>query len=339
MVAAVVSGVGAAVIVGSATAASATLTHYPMLAGQAARYAVAALILLAVMRWRREAATPRRLSRGELARLVALAATGLAGFNICLIAALRHASPAAVGAVVGAAPVILALGGPLLARRRPSWRPLAAAIVVVAGAGITQGLGGGRPIGLLLALGALAGEVGFSLLAVPLLPTLGPTRLSAYLTAIAAVGLAAGALVTGGPSAFALPNAGQIAALGYLAVVVTAGAFLLWYFCLARLGPERGGLLLGGIPVSAALTAPLFHTGSLTLGALVGTALVGGGVCLGLRPQPAPVTAAISDAAGSGCPRSTASCPGQAARRGGSPPDRADPPAASHSPEQAPLPG
>lgn len=274
----------AAAIVGSSTAVSARLVRYPVLTGQALRYAVAAMILCALLRWRGGGAPAVKLTGRQVVRVLALAATGLVGFNVCLIGALRQASPAAVGSVVGSAPVVLALAGPLLARGRPAGRPLLAAVVVVAGAAIVQGLGEGSLVGLILALGALAGEVGFSLLAVPLLPLLGTLRLSAYLTAAATPMLALAALLTQGRAALLAPSFGEDVALLYLAVVVTAGAFLLWYFSLARLGPARAGLLLGLMPVSAAVGAAAIGTGTLTAAALLGSALVGLGVTLGLLP-------------------------------------------------------
>jgi drug/metabolite transporter (DMT)-like permease len=313
---AALSGAAAATIVGSSTAVSASLVRYPVLTGQALRYGVAAVILLALLRWRgggaAHAGRPVRLTARQFARLVALAATGLVGFNVCLIDALRSASPAAVGSVVGSAPVVLALAGPLLARRRPHGRTLLAAVVVVAGAAIVQGLGDGSLTGLLLALGALAGEVGFSLLAVPLLPLLGTLRLSAYLTVVATPMLAIVALLAQGGGALVTPSLTEAAALLYLAVVVTAGAFLLWYFALARLGPARAGLLLGLMPVSAAVGAAVVGTGPLTAAALLGSGLVGLGVAVGLLPAgPARATPSADPIGADGEPRAQA--PAQAA--------------------------
>jgi len=44
----------------------------------------------------------------------------------------------------------------------------------------------------------------------------------------------------------------HLLAVGYLAVVVTAVAFVLWYGAVAALGPGRAGLLTGVVPVAAA---------------------------------------------------------------------------------------
>src|SRR5262245_58700341 len=108
---------------GAGVAASSALTGYPVLIGQAVRYGGAAGLLLLTARGRLPLPAWR-----ELGLLLALAATGLAGFNVFLIGALREADAGSVGIVVGCAPVILALVGPLCERRLPRARVLAAAL-------------------------------------------------------------------------------------------------------------------------------------------------------------------------------------------------------------------
>jgi drug/metabolite transporter (DMT)-like permease len=158
-----------------------------------------------------------------------------------------------VATIVGAVPVVLALVGPLLERSRPSGRVLVAALVVVAGATIATGLGSGSPTGLLFAVGALACEACFSLLAIPLLPKLGTVRVSAY----------------------------------------TAGAFLLWYDALPLLGADRAGLFAGMVPVGAIATTFLLGLAAPTASELGGATLVIAGLAVGLtagRPRTAADT-------------------------------------------------
>jgi drug/metabolite transporter (DMT)-like permease len=155
------------------------------------------------------------------------------------VAALEHAEPAAVGVVVGCVPVVLALTGPLLARRAPVARVVAAAFVVAVGAAVVQGVGDTTLAGFLLSLGALAGEALFSLLALSLLPRLGPVVLSTYVCAIAASGLALAALLVDGDGALPLPTAEEAAATAYLALAMTAIAVVAWYTGVERLGVER----------------------------------------------------------------------------------------------------
>ncbi|MCP9950239.1 hypothetical protein LUX33_18680 [Actinomadura madurae] len=160
----------------------------------------------------------------------------MVAFNVCIVAATADTSPATIGTVIATVPIVLALAGPLLEGRRPAPAIIVSACVVAAGAGLASGFGGGSARGLLLSLGALAGEVCFSLLAVPLLPRLGPLRVSAYSAALAAPMLLAAGLVTDGTAALRVPTAAELAGFAYLSAVVTTIAFLLWY---DAIGPAR----------------------------------------------------------------------------------------------------
>jgi drug/metabolite transporter (DMT)-like permease len=108
-----------------------------------------------------------RITRGQAASLLALAATGLAGFNAFLIAAVREADAGSVGVIVGCVPVALALAGPVREGRAVQPRVVVAAIVVSVGAAIVQWAGGPMSrAGLIPSFGALGCEAAFTLLAV-----------------------------------------------------------------------------------------------------------------------------------------------------------------------------
>jgi drug/metabolite transporter (DMT)-like permease len=266
--------------VGSLTAVSATIGDYPFYGGQAVRYGLAALILLMIAKLRRIAIP--RLGARELALFTALAATGLVGFNLCLVEGAKHASPSTIGTVVGATPVVLALAGPLQQRRRPSPRILIAALVVTAGAALANGLGGGSLTGLLYALGALGGEACFALLALLLLPRLGPILVSAYSAAIAAPMLLAMGLLTDGTDLLRVPTVPEAAAYAYITFVITVGAFMLWFGSLAKLGAERGGLFTGVIPIATVLATMVLGLGLPSAADIAGAVLVATGVAVGL---------------------------------------------------------
>lgn len=265
---------------GASVGASSLIAHYPATTSQAIRYSVAALALGLILRLRRQSLP--RLTPRDWGQVILLALAGLVGFNLCLLAALRYAEPAGVGVIVGCAPLVLALTGPLMRREMPRSRLLAAAVIVTIGAAVTQGAGSASPLGLLFSLGALLGEAAFSLLAVSLLPRLGPMCLSAYLCTVASVTFILLAPIVDGPHAATLPTFPQMAAIGYLALAVTAGAFVAWYAGLARLGVERAGLFAGLIPISSLVSGVILGSGTLTLLRLLGVGLVGVGVTLGL---------------------------------------------------------
>lgn len=273
---------GAMAAVGTSFAALDGLRDYPMAGGQALRYTLGAALLIALARGRLA-----RPTRREAVRIVLLAATGLAAFNLLILAAEASMDPGSVGVVVGTVPVLLALAGPLQARRRPDGRLVAAALVVAGGAAAVQGLGGDVTVpGLAAALGALACEAAFSLLAAPMLGTLGPVTVSAWTVAIAVPMLAVAALIVDGPSgAFAVPTAGEAARLVWLAVIVTATAFVLWYSAVNTLGVERAGLFAGVLPVAALLSAAALGVSELTPGRLAGVLAVAVGIAAGMAAQ------------------------------------------------------
>jgi drug/metabolite transporter (DMT)-like permease len=291
-------------ILGSSFAVSDRLLDYPMLTGQTLRYLLAAGALALLVP--RSGGRPVR--RGELPRLLALAATGLAGFNVCVLGALRHGSPAVVGTVVGATPVLLAILGPALARRRPAARLVLSGAIVVGGVALVQGSahaggsGHASGVGLLWALGALAGEVCFSLLAAPLLGEVGPVRVSAWACLLAVPELGLAAVVDGEWRQLRVPTAGEAVALTYLALVLTVVAFVCWYSGLRRLGAERAGMFAGLLPIAALLGAAVLDRALPTPTALLGTALVAAGLLAGLTAPTRPRAAAQPPAEGAAPP-------------------------------------
>jgi len=219
----------------------------------------------------------------DVVLLLALASTGLVGFNVFLVEATRHASPAMIGSVVGAVPIVLAIAGPMMQRSRPAARVIVAAAVVAAGTVVSAGLGGASAYGVVLSVGALVCEVAFSLLALPLLPKLGALRVAAYPAALAVPMLLIASLLGEGPGALWLPTLPEAAAFIYLGALVTAVAFFLWYDALRRLGPDRAGLFAGLVPVGALLTTAVLGLGEVRLAHIVGALLVAAGVVIGMQ--------------------------------------------------------
>jgi drug/metabolite transporter (DMT)-like permease len=266
------------VLVGSLVAASDAVESYPLAEGQFGRYLLAAAILFALARGRLP-----RLTRHEALGLGALAATGLVLFNLFVIEGVRETDPATVGVIIGCVPVVLAVAAPLLERRPVSGRVLLAGVVVSVGAAGVQWADGGITwLGLGLALGALACEAAFSLLAAPHLERLGPLAVSAYACLFALPLLALWSLAAGGPDLPA-PSAGELAALVYLGAAVTAGGFVSWYSAVRILGVERAGLFSGVLPVSALVCSAALGAAELTPARLAAVAVVAAGITLGVR--------------------------------------------------------
>ncbi|MFG1684937.1 DMT family transporter [Nonomuraea sp. NPDC049269] len=271
----VVGAAAAMFLVGTLAGVSGLIQDYPVYGGQAVRYLAAAVIWLVVIRVLGLRFV--RLTRRETLLLVALTLLGLVFFNMCVIESARAAGPGLVGTVLGTVPLALAL-----LSGRPAPRLLAGAVVVVAGATLATGLGSGNLPGLLWSLGALVGEVSFSMLAIPLLPKLGAIRLSAYSTMLAVPLLATIGLVKEGTGMLRPPTSAQALGFVYLAVVVTVLAFFLWYTALPKLGPGHAGLFAGLIPVGAITTGLVLGIATPTVFDLLGASLVIAGILVGL---------------------------------------------------------
>ena len=284
----VAAGTAGMVIVGSSVGVSGTLVDAPLFTAQALRYWAAVLILLLVARC---AGVRIVAPRGrEWFWLCGIAATGLVLFNVAVVRGVEHAEPAVIAVAVACAPVLISVIGPLLEGRRPTRRLLAAAGVVTAGSVLVAGLGRADLAGVGWAVVALLCEAGFTLLALPVLGRLGPWGVSVHAVWIAALMLTALGVTVEGPAVVGSITPGQWLAIGYLAVLVTAVAFLLWYSAVSALGSGRAALLTGVAPVAAAASGMVLGAGlpgvPVWLG--IGVVIIGLGIGLLRRTTSAP---------------------------------------------------
>ncbi len=222
--------------------------------------------------------------------LLLLAASGQALYNVAVVRAVSSAEPAAVAVLIGSVPLVLTIAEAIRTRRRPAPAMIVGVVLVVIGAALVQGGGRTSASGVAWSFLALACEAAFTLLAVPILDRLGPFGVSTHTCWIAALQLVFLALIADGANALPPLAANEVFAIVYLAIVLTAIAFVLWYTAVQRIGPANAGLLAGLIPVSAALTGLVPDLTTITASVLGGAALVGAGIALGLaasKPGPA----------------------------------------------------
>jgi drug/metabolite transporter (DMT)-like permease len=282
--ASVLAGVVAMTLVGGSVGVSRTLTGAPLFAAQAIRYAVAAGVLIAVARVTR---VPILRPRGrEWLWLVGIAATGLVLFNVAIVRGVAHAEPAVIAVAVACVPVLLGVIGPLAERRAPSRKILLAALVVTGGSVLVEGAGRTDATGVAWAAVVLLCEAAFTLLAVPVLPRHGAWGVSVHSAWIGALMLVVLSGVTEGPAAAGRLTAADWAAMGYLAVMVTAVAFVLWYSAVTALGAGPAGLLAGVAPVSAAVTGIMAGSQAPRPLVWLGILVVICGLAAGLRTPP-----------------------------------------------------
>ncbi|MDX3540094.1 DMT family transporter [Streptomyces sp. MB09-01] len=283
-----VPGIAGMALVGSSVTVSRSLVDAPLFATQAVRYTPAALLLFALAR---AARVPVLRPRGrEWLWLGGIAATGLVLFNVAVVRGVAHAEPAVIAVAVASVPILLGLIGPFLEGRRPSRQVLLAAPVVVAGAVLVEGTGRTDAAGVGWAALALGCEAGFTLLAVPVLRRHGAWGVSVHAVWLGAFMLAGLAVVFERPDDLGSLGPVQWAAAGYLAVMVTAVAFLLWYRTVAAVGAGRAGLLTGVAPPAAAGAGVLAGSGVPGPAVWLGLLVVAAGLAVGLRPSRTPAT-------------------------------------------------
>jgi drug/metabolite transporter (DMT)-like permease len=279
----ILAGALGMVFVGGSVAVSGALADAPVLTVQALRYAVACALLLAYAR--RTGTNLTRPGGTEWLWLGGVVLTGMVIFNLALVHGAAHAEPAVLGVAVACVPILLAVAGPLLEGHGPAPRLVLAALVVTAGAALVQGVGRADGVGLLWALVTFACEAGFTLLAVPVLGRHGPVGVSVHATWLAALAFGVLGVAIEGPAAVTRLHPDELLAGAYLAVGVTALAFVLWYTCVAGLGAARAGLLTGIAPIAAAATGVAM--GGPMPGPLVwlGIAIVAAGLATGVQAR------------------------------------------------------
>ncbi|MFC6092539.1 DMT family transporter [Saccharothrix lopnurensis] len=252
------AGALAMVFVGGSVGVSHTLVTAPLFTTQAVRYLAAIVVLVLLARALR--VTVVRPRGREWLWLTGIAATGLVLFNVAVVRGVAHAEPAVIAVAVACVPVLIGVVGPLLERRAPQARVLPAAVVVTAGSVLVEGAGRADAEGVAWAAVAMLCEAAFTLLAVPVLARHGAWGVSLHSVWLGAVVFVGLGLATEGVGAVAALTPGDWAAIAYLAVLVTAVAFVLWYSTVAALGSGRVGLLTGVAPVAAALAGVALGT-------------------------------------------------------------------------------
>ncbi|WP_328384188.1 DMT family transporter (plasmid) [Micromonospora zamorensis] len=284
-------------MLGASIAMVRLLLSYPLFAGQAMRYAIAAAVLLptlvavGLMARRDVARSGERLkvAPAEWAWLALLAAAGLVGYNMCLVTALEHADAAVVSSVVGAVPLAVGIVAPLLRQHLPSRHLVMAAVIVVGGTILVHGAGQGSLLGVGFAIGALAGDSAFALVADKVLPRLGPVRVATYTCLLAVPMLLSASIVAGEPTSWRVPNATEWLVLAGLGVLLTAVGFCAFFRGIQMASVERAALTVGLVPLGTVL-AMIVQDGAVPPAVqLAGVGVVVLGLIVGASaPAPSP---------------------------------------------------
>jgi drug/metabolite transporter (DMT)-like permease len=257
----------------------------------AVRFGVAALLLAAALVVLR---LPLRPVPGEGWRLAALGMVGYAVEAGMFFASLRHGTAAAVTLLFFTYPVMVALLALATGKGLPGWLLGTSLVSVVLGAAIVAVAGGGvdvDAVGAALALGSAA-VISFYLVGAEAVLRRSHSLTGAmWVSASAAVALAAFAVVTGTAT---WPRGwhqwGPV--LGMAAF--TAGAFVCLFAGLRRLGVVRTSVLSATEPLTATALAALFLGEDIGVRTVIGGLFIlAGAVGASLARREPPADAAI----------------------------------------------
>lgn len=236
------------------------------------RFAIAALILVAIMRFRGVATPPIR----RCLPIAAMGGIGYVGQSYCYFLALEHAQAGLVALLLYLFPAFVAVLAAVFLRERIGLVTAAALILALAGTALVVGGGSGRPLGIILAIGAAViysiyitvGSVvtdGVDVIAVSTIVCVAAAAVCGGIVAVLAIG--------GHPASF--PSSGRgWGTLTAIAVLCTVVAILAFFGGLALLGPTSTSVLSTLEPVVTVGLATWLLSESLTGVQVVGGVLV-----------------------------------------------------------------
>ncbi|MER3389629.1 MAG: DMT family transporter [Microcella sp.] len=247
---------------------------------------VGALPILVVVAWWLERPRWRETLREWRLHLLQ-AALGMVAYTLFLYSALESTSPVTASVITALNPAVIAIAAVIVLRERI--RRLGVVGIVVSFAGVIvviftgQGLDAGLSLapGDLLMLGAISVWTAYVIVSRRLTtPPITATTIQAAMSAVMLVPVVA---VFGAPGIAAGPSVAAWWGLVWIMVFPSALAYLFWNIAVGTLGASKTGVFLNLLPVFTAVIALAFGD-VLTVGQLVGGAIVLGGVYLTTRP-------------------------------------------------------
>ncbi len=288
----------AALFGGTWPAGKVAVDHVPPLTVATARFVLASILLVAIVRLRgRPLPFP---ARSDLPLVLALGLTGIAAYQAFFLIGLVR-TPASDGAILvpGLIPVFTTLLAWRIYGQRPTRRvalgfgiAIVGLVVVVDPAGAVSS---SRLLGDLILVGAAVCWAVYTILGRSALARFDALLATTYASIVGALMLAPFSVTGWGT----LAHAGRAAWLSilYLAPLGTVLAFVLYYGGVRRLGASRAAAFTLLVPVFGVSSAILVLGESLRAGLAVGGAIVLAGLWLIQRPaRQAPAAAAPSPA-------------------------------------------
>ncbi len=280
------------------------LSEMRPLAFNAARFTLAAVTLLVLLRWRGE---PFHASGRDTLQLIGLGLIGHTAYQIFFIEGIARTTASHSALIFGITPVAVAILSLILGHEHVTavgWMGAALAFggvyVIMAG----QAPAGGpapSPLGDLLVLVAALCWCGYTVLSRPLLDRHSPLRLTALSMAWGVLFMWPFCAPSVARQDWAAVGPGAWAAMLYSFLFALVIAYLLWYRSVAKVGNVRTAVYSNLVPVTGTLSGWLFLGERLYPALWVGAGAIFGGIALTrMRSPGAAMAAEVPTAAGEG---------------------------------------
>lgn len=237
------------------------------------RFSLSALVLLAILRLRRES-----LPRGRpLVPLIGMGAIGYVGQAFCYLAALNYASSGLVALLLYLYPAFVTVLSVVVLHERMTRLKLLALLLALIGTGLTIGPAGGQLLGILLALGAAGIYSIYIIVGVQVMKQVSAVQSSTVI--MASAGVMAGVLMAINGPHWPATAAGwwAVASIVLIATVLPAVTF---FIGLRRVGPTTAAMISTLEPVVTVLLAAWLEAERLQPLTLIGGGLILGAVLL-----------------------------------------------------------
>lgn len=267
------------------------------LAAAAARFAVAAVVMVALAAARRQRVPLLR----HAGAYTVLGVVGIVGFNVFFFYGLQATSPVNGALIQATNPLVTTLLAAVFLGERPSRRQMAAFPVALLGVAVVV-LGGGATLRLSpgdgLIMAANLCWAGYNVLARRLMPaesglanTTALMVVGAVVLGVVALGVVAlGVVVWGVGVPVAVPGPSALSAVLVMGLGGTVLSYLFYNAALVRLGAGRTALFLNLVPVVAMTIAALLGAPP-SAAQVVGALLTVGAVTAAMLPGRRPVAA------------------------------------------------
>ncbi|MFZ4660210.1 MAG: DMT family transporter [Caldilineaceae bacterium] len=237
------------------------------------RFSLSALVLLAILRLRRES-----LPRGRpLVPLIGMGAIGYVGQAFCYLAALNYASSGLVALLLYLYPAFVTVLSVVVLHERMTRLKLLALLLALIGTGLTIGPAGGQLFGILLALGAAGIYSIYIIVGAQVMKQVSAVQSSTVI--MASAGVMAGVLMAINGPHWPATAAGWWAVAG-IVIVATVLPAVTFFIGLRRVGPTTAAMISTLEPVVTVLLAAWLEAERLQLLTLIGGGLILGAVLL-----------------------------------------------------------